>query len=118
MSEDEILADVLDAIIPAYLTQGPDGYPAEMFEGMLALKPGTEYYVYAIGYDAEKEEPTSELQMYKFSTTAPTGEAPDLTFGPCRRCRRKQHFDDDLLHCRVGGRRIRQDGVSSEANRG
>ena len=80
MSEDEILADVLDAIIPAYLTQGPDGYPAEMFEGMLALKPGTEYYVYAIGYDAEKEEPTSELQMYKFSTTAPTGEAPDLTF--------------------------------------
>ena len=36
MSEDEILADVLDAIIPAYLTQGPDGYPAEMFEGMLA----------------------------------------------------------------------------------
>lgn len=74
MSEDEILADVLDAIIPAYLTQGPDGYPAEMFEGMLALKPGTEYYVYAIGYDAEKEEPTSELQMYKFSTTAPTAK--------------------------------------------
>lgn len=32
---------------------------------MLALKPGTEYYVYAIGYDAEKEEPTSELQMYQ-----------------------------------------------------
>lgn len=80
MSDDEILADVLAAIIPAYLTQGPDGYPAEMFEGMLALKPGTEYYVYAIGYDADKEEPTSELQMYKFSTTAPTGEAPDLTF--------------------------------------
>lgn len=80
MSDEEILADVLADIIPAYLSQGPDGYPAEMFEDDLALKPGTEYLVYAIGYDAAKEEPTSELHMYKFSTTAPTGEAPDLTF--------------------------------------
>lgn len=80
MTDEEILADVLADIIPAYLTQGPDGYPAEIFEGMLALLPGTEYLVYAIGYDAAKEEPTSGLQMYKFSTLAPTGEAPDLTF--------------------------------------
>ena len=79
MNDEEILAEVTSYIIPDYLSQGPDGYTAEMLEMYAPLSPGTEYCVYAIGYN-EQEGVTSALKMERFSTLAPTGEAPDLTF--------------------------------------
>lgn len=80
MTEEEMLAAIVEDYVDVeYLTSGPDGYPAELFEQYAPLKPGTEYYVYAVGYDADKGA-TTKLFTYKFTTQAPTGEAPDLDF--------------------------------------
>ena len=78
MTEDEMLAAIMaDYFDASALVQGPDGYPAMIFE-YFPLKPATEYYVYAFGADADGNV-TSELFTYKFTTKAPTGDAPDLT---------------------------------------
>lgn len=79
MSEEEIIADITDGLTADFLSQGPDGLTAEMLEMWAPLSPGTEYSVYAIGFDMQKGV-TSKLKMQNFSTLEPTGEAPDLTF--------------------------------------
>lgn len=80
MTEEEMLAAIVEDYVDVeYLTSGPDGYPAELFEQYAPLKPGTEYYVYAVGYDADKGA-TTKLFTHKFTTQAATGEAPDLQF--------------------------------------
>lgn len=49
------------------ISTGIAGYDAEWFD-MLALTPGTEYYIYAFGYDAEKKSATTDMTKYKFTT--------------------------------------------------
>lgn len=78
MTDEQILAEVIDGLTADVLSQGPDGLPAELFELYAPLKPGTEYYVYAVGFDPDKGA-TTKLSKYKFTTEAATGTAPELT---------------------------------------
>lgn len=55
------------------LSTGIAGYDASWFD-MLALTPGTEYYIYAFGYDAQTKSATTALSKYLFRT--PTGNEP------------------------------------------
>lgn len=79
MTDEEIRTEIINNYVDAaYLTQGPDGYSAEMIAAYAPLTPGKEYCAYAIGYDAQKGA-TSELALKRFTTLEPTGEAPELT---------------------------------------
>lgn len=78
MTDEQILAEVIDGLTAADLSRGPDGLTAEMFDLYAPLKPGTEYYVYAVGFDPDKGA-TTKLAKYTFTTEAATGTAPELT---------------------------------------
>lgn len=78
MTDEQILAEVVDGLTADDLSQGPDGLPAELFDLYAPLKSGTEYYVYAVGFDPDKGA-TTKLSKYKFTTEAATGTAPELT---------------------------------------
>ena len=78
MTDEEVLAEVIDGLTADDLTQGPDGLPAELIEYYAPFTPGTDYYVYAVGFDVDKGA-TTQLFKYKFTTEAPTGTAPELT---------------------------------------
>ena len=78
MTDEEILADVIDGLTADDLSQGPDGLPAELIEYYTPFTPGTDYYVYAVGFDMDKGA-TTQLFKYQFTTEEATGEAPQVT---------------------------------------
>lgn len=65
-------------ISSSQLSTGIAGYDASWFD-MMALTAGTDYYIYAFGYDAEAKSATTALSKYKFTT--PTGkETPTAAY--------------------------------------
>ncbi|WP_418982619.1 hypothetical protein [Alistipes sp.] len=73
----EFIALVSEDLEAEYLSKGKDGLPTEFFDEN-NLEPGTEYYVYAFGYDMQKGA-TTGLTKEKFTTEEATGEAPEVT---------------------------------------
>lgn len=78
MTDEDMLAEVIDGLTAGDLSQGPDGLSAEMIAQYAPFKPGTDYYVYAVGFDPQKGA-TTKLNLYKFTTEKATGTAPELT---------------------------------------
>lgn len=78
MTDEEILQELADDIDPDYLSQGPDGLPADLIAQYAPLTPGTDYTVVVFGYDATNGV-TTGLTKKQFTTEAPTGDAPSLT---------------------------------------
>ncbi len=62
------IANSLKGLTADYLTRGPIEVTAEQFESMVQLEPGTEYYLWAVGYNLPKGTVTTSVTKVAFTT--------------------------------------------------
>lgn len=77
-TDEEFIALVTKDLTEDLLSKGPDGMPAELIQEYAPMTPGTEYYVYAFGYDMQKGA-TTGVSKEKFTTEEATGPVPEVT---------------------------------------
>lgn len=62
------IANSLKGLTADYLMKGPIEVTAEQFESMVQLEPGTEYYLWAVGYNLPKGTVTTSITKVPFTT--------------------------------------------------